>query len=188
MVAKCITDEKVGRKVFYGAMISESVIALVWAAAGVAFYGTTQMLNDALSGGAIFKDAPHLPHKLNGIIVGHNVIIGKCCIIHQQVTIVNGTKTEPTIIGDNCMIGKGATVLSGCKIGDRVKIGANAVVVGDVPSDSTVVGVPAKIVRKRNEGTGCEKSFVAGIMFMFSFWHCRVRGRTRPGYRSAEGI
>ena len=52
MVAKCITSEKVGRKVFYGAMISESVIALVWAAAGVAFYGTTQLLNDALAGGA----------------------------------------------------------------------------------------------------------------------------------------
>lgn len=52
MVAKCITSEKVGRKVFYGAMISESVIALVWAAAGVAFYGTTQLLNEALSGGA----------------------------------------------------------------------------------------------------------------------------------------
>lgn len=52
MVAKCITGEKVGRKVFYGAMISESVIALVWAAAGVAFYGTTQVLNDALNSGA----------------------------------------------------------------------------------------------------------------------------------------
>ena len=52
MVAKCITSEKEGRRVFYGAMISESVIALVWAAAGVAFYGTTQLLNEALKGGA----------------------------------------------------------------------------------------------------------------------------------------
>lgn len=52
MIAKCITSEKVGRQVFYGAMISESVIALVWAAAGVAFYGTTQLLNEALVGGA----------------------------------------------------------------------------------------------------------------------------------------
>ncbi len=52
MIAKCITSEKAGRKVFYGAMISESVIALVWAAAGVAFYGTTALLNDALAGGA----------------------------------------------------------------------------------------------------------------------------------------
>lgn len=52
MVAKCITSEKVGRKVFYGAMIGEAVIALVWAAAGVAFYGTTQLLNAALKDGA----------------------------------------------------------------------------------------------------------------------------------------
>lgn len=52
MIAKCIKTEKVGRKIFYGAMISESVIALVWAAAGVAFYGTTQLLNEALAGGA----------------------------------------------------------------------------------------------------------------------------------------
>ncbi len=52
MVAKCITSEKVGRRVFYGAMIGEAVIALVWAAAGVAFYGTTQLLNAALKDGA----------------------------------------------------------------------------------------------------------------------------------------
>lgn len=52
MIAKCITSEKKGRTVFYGAMISESVIALVWAAAGVSFYGTTQLLNDALANGA----------------------------------------------------------------------------------------------------------------------------------------
>ena len=49
MMAKCITSEKVGRKVFYGAMISESVIALVWAAGGVAFYGVTGGLFDALA-------------------------------------------------------------------------------------------------------------------------------------------
>ena len=52
MIAKCIKSEKEGRKIFYGAMISESVIALVWAAAGVAFYGSTQLLSDALANGA----------------------------------------------------------------------------------------------------------------------------------------
>ena len=52
MIAKCIKTEKEGRKIFYGAMISESVIALVWAAAGVSFYGTTQLLNEALTSGA----------------------------------------------------------------------------------------------------------------------------------------
>ena len=49
MVAKCIRSEKVGRKVFYGAMLSESIIALVWAAGGVAFYGATGGLQNALS-------------------------------------------------------------------------------------------------------------------------------------------
>ncbi len=52
MIAKCIRSEKEGRKIFYGAMISESVIALVWAAAGVSFYGTTQLLSEALANGA----------------------------------------------------------------------------------------------------------------------------------------
>ena len=49
MVAKCITSEKLGRRVFYGAMLSESVIALVWAAGGAAFYGATGGLNNALT-------------------------------------------------------------------------------------------------------------------------------------------
>ena len=49
MVSKCITSEKLGRRIFYGAMLSESVIALVWAAGGVAFYGATGGLNNALS-------------------------------------------------------------------------------------------------------------------------------------------
>ena len=49
MMAKCIMSEKKGRLVFYGAMIIESVIALIWAAAGVAFYGGTKMLQDAIT-------------------------------------------------------------------------------------------------------------------------------------------
>lgn len=52
MISKCLTSEREGRRVFYGAMISEAVIALVWAAAGVSFYGSTQILNEALAGGA----------------------------------------------------------------------------------------------------------------------------------------
>ena len=49
MMSRCITSEREGRKVFYGAMISESVIALIWAAAGVAFYGSTGGLQNALA-------------------------------------------------------------------------------------------------------------------------------------------
>ncbi len=49
MIAKCITSEKQGRTIFYGAMLAESVIALVWAAGGVAFYGATGRLQSALT-------------------------------------------------------------------------------------------------------------------------------------------
>jgi len=78
MIAKCITSEKVGRKVFYGAMICESVIALVWAAAGVAFYGTTQALNEALASGAsnvVYKISTGVLGIYGGIIAVAGVII-----------------------------------------------------------------------------------------------------------------
>lgn len=50
MISKCITSEKQGRRIFYGAMITEAVIALVWAAAGMAFYGSTGSLFEAITG------------------------------------------------------------------------------------------------------------------------------------------
>ena len=65
MMSKCIISEKTGRKVFYGAMIGESVIALVWAAAGVAFYGTTQLLDQALADGA-----SHVVYEISTGVLG----------------------------------------------------------------------------------------------------------------------
>ena len=78
MIAKCIKSEKEGRKIFYGAMISESVIALVWAAAGVAFYGSTQLLNDALSGGAsnvVYEISTGVLGVFGGILAVAGVIV-----------------------------------------------------------------------------------------------------------------
>ena len=78
MIAKCIKSEKVGRRVFYGAMISESVIALVWAAAGVAFYGTTQLLNDALAKGAsnvVYDISTGVLGTIGGILAVAGVIV-----------------------------------------------------------------------------------------------------------------
>nr|WP_028509570.1 carbon starvation CstA family protein [Ruminococcus sp. NK3A76] len=78
MIAKCITTEKVGRKVFYGAMISESVIALVWAAAGVSFYGTTQLLSEALSKGAsnvVYDISTGVLGTFGGILAVAGVVI-----------------------------------------------------------------------------------------------------------------
>ena len=78
MIAKCITSEKEGRKVFYGAMISESVIALVWAAAGVAFYGTTELLNNALAGGAsnvVYEISTGVLGAFGGILAIAGVVV-----------------------------------------------------------------------------------------------------------------
>ena len=78
MIAKCIRTEKEGRKVFYGAMISEAVIALVWAAAGVAFYGATEMLSEALKGGAsnvVYQISTGVLGTFGGILAVVGVVI-----------------------------------------------------------------------------------------------------------------
>jgi len=78
MIAKCITSEKQGRGVFYGAMISEAVIALVWAAAGVAFYGGTQLLTEALKSGAsnvVYEISTGVLGNLGAILAIAGVII-----------------------------------------------------------------------------------------------------------------
>ena len=76
MIAKCITSEKSGRKVFYGAMIIESVIALVWAAAGVAFYNGTNLLNDALTNLGQSGTVYEISKTMLGNIGGALAIIG----------------------------------------------------------------------------------------------------------------
>ena len=90
----------------------------------------------------------------NGVIIGETTIIGDNCTLYQGVTL-GGTgkeqgKRHPTI-GNNVMIGAGAKVLGSCTIGDDSKIGAGSVVLCSVPSGSTVVGVPGRIVRSYGE-------------------------------------
>jgi carbon starvation protein CstA len=79
MIAKCITHEKQGRGIFYGAMIAEAVIALIWAAAGVAFYGTTQMLNDAISNlgqsGTVYEISQTMLGTVGGILAVIGVVV-----------------------------------------------------------------------------------------------------------------
>ena len=78
MISKCITSEKVGKKVFYGAMLSESVIALVWAAGGVAFYGATGGLNEALTNlgqsGVVYDISTGMLGAVGGILAIIGVI------------------------------------------------------------------------------------------------------------------
>ena len=90
----------------------------------------------------------------SGIVIGETAEIGDNCTIYQGVTL-GGTgkdvgKRHPTI-GNSVLVGAGAKVLGPVKIGDNVKIAAGAVVLDDIPDNSTAVGIPAKVVRKNGE-------------------------------------
>ena len=76
MIAKCITSEKQGRGVFYGAMISEAVIALIWAAAGVAFYGATDILNNAISALGQSGTVYEISNTMLGVAGGALAVVG----------------------------------------------------------------------------------------------------------------
>lgn len=76
LMAKCITSEKVGRKVFYGAMILEAVIALVWAAGGAAFYGSTKLLSEAITANGQSGTVYEISRTMLGSIGGALAIVG----------------------------------------------------------------------------------------------------------------
>ena len=89
-----------------------------------------------------------------GIVIGATAEIGDDCLFYQGVTL-GGTgaargKRHPTI-GNNVMIGCGAKVLGPFKVGDNARIAANSVVLNEVPANSTVVGVPGRVVRLNGE-------------------------------------
>lgn len=89
-----------------------------------------------------------------GVVIGETAEIGNNCTIYQGVTL-GGTgkdtgKRHPTI-GNNVMIGAGAKVLGPFRVGDNSKIAANAVVLGEVPPDSTCVGVPGRVVKLKQK-------------------------------------
>lgn len=75
--------------------------------------------------------------------------IGKDCWINQQVTIGYSNATDAPTIGNNVRITSGAKIIGNVTIGDHSKVGANAVVVKDVPPNCSVVGVPAYIVKRQ---------------------------------------
>jgi serine O-acetyltransferase len=87
-----------------------------------------------------------IQHGFSTIISAES--IGKNCWINQQVTIGFSNRTDVPILGDNVRITAGAKVIGKIKIGNNSIVGANAVVVKDVPENCTVVGVPASIIKK----------------------------------------
>ncbi len=87
-----------------------------------------------------------------GVVIGATTIIGDDVLLYQGVTL-GGTgnehgKRHPTL-GDNIVVGSGAKVLGNIEIGSNSRIGAGSVVVDSVPENSTVVGIPGRIVRQK---------------------------------------
>ena len=99
-----------------------------------------------------------------GVIIGETTIIGDDCTLYQGVTL-GGTgketgKRHPTL-GNNVLVGVGASVLGNITIGDNSKVGGGAVVVSDVPPNSTVVGIPGRIVIRDGQRVEIEKQAAA---------------------------
>ncbi len=113
----------------------------------VAHYTGIEIHPGATIGKGLFIDHGH------GVVIGETAILGDNITLYQGVTL-GGTgkehgKRHPTI-GDNVMISAGAKVLGSFTVGENSKIGAGSVVLHEVPPNSTVVGVPGRVVKRDN--------------------------------------
>ncbi|MCI9465423.1 MAG: serine acetyltransferase [Lachnospiraceae bacterium] len=98
----------------------------------------------------VIKGSLTLPHGLHGIFISRYAKIGENCLIYQNVTIGEVNRKAPAI-GDNCLIGAGAVIIGGVKIGSYVKVGAGAVVSTDIPDGCTVVSQPVRMIGEKQE-------------------------------------
>ncbi len=84
-----------------------------------------------------------------GVVINSSVRGGKCVLIEHQVTI-GAEKNQSPRLGNDVFIGAGAKIVGPVIIGDRARVGANAVVVKDIEPDTTVGGIPAKVIRRHD--------------------------------------
>lgn len=89
-----------------------------------------------------------LKHNGLGVVIHPKAIVGENTQIYQNVSIAGRNNSGTPIIGKNVFIGCGACILGGISIGDNVSIGANSVVISNIPSDSVVVGIPGKVIAR----------------------------------------
>ncbi len=94
-----------------------------------------------------------------GVVINGQVQGGSGIHIEHQVTIGADRRSSPRL-GDDVFIGAGAKIIGPVSVGSHARIGANAVVVSDVPDNATAVGVPARIVRRRTKQPLCAKTLV----------------------------
>jgi serine O-acetyltransferase len=110
------------------------------------------VMNNCIIGcGASFGPRLVLIHA-TGVVINSAVRGGSDIHLEHQVTIGADRRRAP-VLGDGVFVGAGAKIIGSVCIGNDVRVGANAVVVHDVPAHCTVVGVPAQIVRRRAPGS-----------------------------------
>lgn len=109
--------------------------------------------NSSIAWDSTFLGIPCLPHGIKSIFISGGAVVGKNCVIFQQVTIGSNSLQDSKgvgapIIGEDCYIGAGAKIIGKVRIGNSVRIGANAVVYKDVPDNSVVLSGEQRIVTK----------------------------------------
>ncbi|HFD13386.1 MAG TPA: serine O-acetyltransferase [Crenotrichaceae bacterium] len=102
--------------------------------------------------GAVIGQRFFIDHGM-GVVVGETAVIGDDCTLYHSVTL-GGTswekgKRHPTL-GNNVVIGAGAKILGPLTIGDNARVGSNSVVIKNVADNTTVVGIPARQINKKN--------------------------------------
>ena len=98
---------------------------------------------------------PYFPHGCVGVFISNDAVIGRDAVIFQQVTIgsnplPDSKRPGAPIIGDGAYLGAGAKIIGGVTVGDHCRVGANAVVVKDMPPHAVAVCAPTQIIQKEH--------------------------------------
>ena len=105
--------------------------------------------NAVIGRGAEFGPGFVISHS-SGVVINGRVRGGSNIHLHHEATLGDDLKGRSPTLGSDIVIGAGAKIFGPVRIGDRARVGANAVVVKDVDPDTTVVGIPARPVRRRS--------------------------------------
>jgi len=105
--------------------------------------------------GSRIEGVPYFPHGCRGVFISNDAVLGRNAVIFQQVTIGSNTLPDSKrpgspVIGADAYLGAGCKIIGGITLGDRCRVGANAVVYEDMPDDSVAVCAPTRILQKKH--------------------------------------
>ena len=148
-----LTIFRVGQYCHANTSLAASLLKPLWRAADVVYLRT--LLHCEMP--AAFNCGPglSLPHAGRGVVVHHNATLGANSMLYHRVTLGAQGGRAPRLAND-VTIGAGACVLGPIHVGERARIGANAVVVTDVGAGETAVGVPARVRSTEAQERGTE--------------------------------